>query len=268
MNMEELEEKYLNKYNHSLPLKQQLSTFIKSFPLSGRATKTFLDVGMPNPIMSKELRKAGGSWSTIVRSPKLLEFTSNLLGDPNVSCLGVNGEFPYPNQSFDYIIVALDILPAMPSPEAFLKECHRVLKLNGRLVIGIQNRRPMSIITHCRRKLANKISGFTPIDSAMTQKEMFHLFAPGYNVISVENYSKFFTELARIREYEAAITLDPKKKKKLPNYWWANQLDFFILGGKGFVSIITAERKQWRERISPVLADGRSMQEAVLSQRL
>lgn len=267
MNIEELEEKYFDKYNHCLPLKQQLSTFIKSFPLSGRAAKTFLDIGMPNPIMSKELRKAGGSWATVVRSPKLLEPTSELLGDPNVSCLGINGELPFVNQSFDYIIVALDILPAMPSPEAFLKECHRVLKLNGRLVIAIQNKRPLSLITRARNKLAQKINGFTPINVAMTQKEIFHLFGTGYNVISVENYSKFFTELARIREYEASTTNDPKKKKR-PNYWWANQLDFFILGGKGFVSVITAERKQWRERISPVLADGRSMQEAVLSQRL
>lgn len=267
MNIDELEQKYLNAYQESLPLKQQLSAFIKSFPLSGRAAKTFLDVGMPNPIMSQELRKAGGSWSTIVRSPKLLDITSKILEDSNVSCLGINGEFPYPDQSFDYIIVALDILPAMPSQETFLKECHRVLKINGRLIISIQNKRPMSLITRRREKLFAQINGFSPINSAMTQKEMFHLFSTGYNVISVENYSKFFTELARIREYEASITSGPNKKK-FPNYWWANQLDFFIIGGKGFVSVITAERKQWRERISPVLADGRSMQEAVLSQRL
>ena len=84
MNIDGLEEKYLKQYNASLPLKQQISTMIKSFPLSGRAAKTFLDIGMPNPIMSKMLRKKGGSWSTIVRSPKLLEFTSKLLNDSNV----------------------------------------------------------------------------------------------------------------------------------------------------------------------------------------
>lgn len=266
MNMDELEQKYLRKYQSSLPLKLQISTIIKSFPLSGRATKTFLDVGMPNPIMSKELRKAGGSWATVVRSPKLLEFTSTLLEDPNVSCLGINGELPYANQSFDYIIVALDILPAMPSTEAFIKECHRVLKINGRLIIAIQNKRPLSIISYIRKKLASKLNGFSPINMAMSQKEIFQLFSTGYNVISVENYSKFFTELARIREYEQSTASTPVKKS--PNYWLANQLDYFILGGKGFVSVITAERKQWRERISPVLSDGRTMQEAVLSPRL
>lgn len=267
MKIDELEEKYLKLYNASLPLKQQISTVIKSFPLSGRAAKTFLDVGMPNPIMSKALRKAGGGWSTIVRSPKLLEFTSKLLNDSNVSCLGINGELPYPDKSFDYIIVALDILPAMPDQESFLKECHRVLKLNGRLVIAIQNKRPLSIITHIRNKVAKKINGFTPINSAMLQKDIFQLFNTGFNVISSENYSKFFTEIARIKEYEASITTSASNKKA-PSYWLANQLDFFILGGKGFVTVITAERRQWRERISPVLADGRSMQEAVLSQRL
>lgn len=267
MNMDELEQIYIKKYKSSLPLQQQLSTFIKSFPLSGRATKTFLDVGMPNPIMSKELRKAGGSWSTIVRSPKLLETTAKLLEDKNVTCLGANGEFPYSDQSFDYIIVALDILPAMPSKEAFLKECHRVLKLNGRLIIAIQSKRPLSLITRVRNKLAARINGFTPINMAMTQKEIFQLFSPGYNVISNENYSKFFTELTRIKEYERSV-LNGSSHSISSNYWWPTQLDFFILGGKGFVSVITAERKQWRERVSPVLADGRSMQEAVLSQRL
>lgn len=267
MNMDELEEKYLLQYKHSLPLRQQLSAVIKSFPLSGRAAKTFLDVGMPNPIMSKELRRAGGSWSTVVRSPKLLEITSKVLNDSNVSCLGVNGEFPYLDQSFDYMIVALDILPAMTSPEKFIKECHRVLKPNGRLIIAIQNKRPLSLITLFRNKLAKKINGFTPINVALSQKDIFHMFNAGYNVIACEFYSKFFTELARIREYEASITTG-STKKKAPNYWWANQLDFFLLGAKGHVSVITAERKQWRERISPVLADGRTMQEAVLSQRL
>lgn len=266
MNMDEIEQQYLEKYKSSLPLKQEINAIVKSFPLSGRSGKTFLDIGMPNPIMSKELRKAGGSWSTLVRSPKLLAFTSKLLNDQNVSCLGINGELPYVDKSFDYIIVALDILPAMPSPEAFIKECHRVLKINGRLIISIQNKQPLSIITSIRNKLAAQISGFTPINVAMTQKEIFQLFSTGYNVISIENYSKFFTELARLKEYEMTILGNPKKSKK-PNYWVANQLDFFILGGKGFVSVITAERKQWRERISPILADGRSMQEAVLTQQ-
>ena len=267
MNIDGLEEKYLKQYNASLPLKQQISTMIKSFPLSGRAAKTFLDIGMPNPIMSKMLRKKGGSWSTIVRSPKLLEFTSKLLNDSNVSCLGINGELPYQDKSFDYIIVALDILPAMPDQESFLKECHRVLKLNGRLIIAIQNKRPLSIITHKRNKLAEKINGFTPINSAMLQKDVFQFFNTGFNVISCEYYSKFFTELARIKEYEASITGNPQNKK-IPSYWLANQLDFFIFGGKGYVTVITAERRQWRERVSPVLSDGRSIQEAVLSQRL
>ncbi|MBO7298570.1 MAG: class I SAM-dependent methyltransferase [Kiritimatiellae bacterium] len=267
MNMDELEQKYLLQYKYSLPLRQQLNAVIKSFPLSGRAAKTFLDVGMPNPIMSKELRRAGGSWSTVVRSPKLLEITSKILEDQNVTCLGVNGELPYLDQSFDYMIVALDILPAMSSTEKFLKECHRILKPNGRLIIAIQTKRPLSLITVLRNKLAKRINGFTPINIALSQRDIFHLFNAGYNVIACENYSKFFTEIARIKEYELSIT-NCATKKKAPSYWWANQLDFFLIGAKGHISVITAERKQWRERISPVLADGRSMQEAVLSQRL
>jgi ubiquinone/menaquinone biosynthesis C-methylase UbiE len=267
MTIVELEEKYLQQYKRDIPLRQQLSVFVKSFPLSGRAAKTFLDVGMPNPIMSKELRKAGGSWSTVVRSPKLIETTSQILNDTNVTCLGVNGEFPYLDQSFDYIIVALDILPAMSSAAVFLKECHRVLKTNGRLIISIQNKRPLSLITRMRNKLAKRVNGFTPINVAMPQRDIFLMFNAGYNVIACENYSKFFTELARIREYEASITKSTEPKKK-SNYWWANQLDLFLIGAKGHISVITAEKKQWRERISPVLADGRTMQEAVLSQRL
>ncbi len=267
MNINEIEDSFFKQYQASIPLKQQLATIVKSFPLSGRASKTFLDIGMPNPIMSKELRKAGGAWSTAVRSPKLLEATSTILNGENIVCLGINGEIPYPEHSFDYIVVALDMLAAMPSKEAFLKECHRVLKLNGRLIISIQNKRPLSIISLLRNKLASKINGFSPINMAMTQKEMFHLFSTGYNVISCENYSKFFTEIERIKEYKASITKNSTKKSQ-PHFWLASQLDFFVLGGKGYISVITAERRQWRERISPILADGRTMQEAVLSQKI
>jgi hypothetical protein len=41
-------------------------------------------------------------------------------------------------------------------------------------------------------------------------------------------------------------------------------LDFFTMWQRGYIATVRARRRRWRERSTPVLTDGRTIQEAVL----
>ena len=101
-----------------------------------------------------------------------------------------------------------------------------------------------------------------------TERGLFGLLKTGFDVMSVAHSSRFFVELVRLREYklmragadDETICLDVGWRYRL-----AEQLDFFNFWSKGFVITVYARRRQWRERTAPVLADGRTIHEAVLT---
>ena len=227
-------------------------------------TRVMLDIGFPSPIMSAALREAGGQWCTIARSPEDAQDFAAFLSAP-VCCLESDGAIPFDAHSFDLIVVALDILAAIEDKELFLRECNRVLKTSGELIISTQFRQRFSLVNLLRNRLAERTDSL--FGHSLSEAEIYKFMKPGFDVLGITYFSSFFTELARLHEEkllaagnEEEIVCAAMKWK----YWVAGQLDFFTMWLRGHVATVRGRRKRWRDRNVPVLADGRTMQEAVL----
>jgi 2-polyprenyl-3-methyl-5-hydroxy-6-metoxy-1,4-benzoquinol methylase len=221
-----------------------------------------LDIGFPSPVMSAALRECGGQWSTIARSPEDARDFEACLASP-VCCLEANGAIPFQAHAFDVAVIALDVLAAVEDKAFFLRECNRVLNTTGELVISTQFRQRFGIINLKRDSLEGGNSLF---GHSLSESEIYKFMKPGFDVLGIAYFSNFFTELARMREEkllaggleEEAVSAAMKWR-----YWFAGQLDFFAFLRRGHIATVHARRKRWRERSVPMLADGRSMQEAV-----
>lgn len=270
MNLDSLTEHghvLLNRFNSRLPQRLQLDAVAHLLPKKELENATLLDIGMPNPVMSALLRNRGGVWATVARSPQHAREAAEFL-ETNVVCLGADGEIPYDQHAFDVVVVSLGILAAMPDPEAFIKECNRVIKSSGQLIISTQNHKRVSLINTLRRRAEAATDAVFPLSRSFSERELFAYLRTGFDVMSVSSYSRFFVEAVRIHEYTllaGGLDEDTVCAKVKWLYKLADQLDFFGMGTRGHVLIVQARRRQWRERTVPVLKDGRTMSEAVLS---
>ncbi len=254
-----------NQFRARLPQRMELDMVVKSLPRKKTDGMVMLDIGLPNPVMSAFLRENAGVWATIARSPEFAEEAAKFL-DSEVVCLDANGAIPFESHSFDVVVVSLGMLTAMGDPEFFIKECNRVLKSAGELIISTQYRKSFSLINVLREGAQKTIGGI--IGGSYTERGLFRFLKTGFDVISVDSYCGFFVELVRIHEYKLlmkGLEEDEVCAKVRLTYWLAEQLDFFTLWARGYVIVVHARRRQWRERATPVLADGRTIHEAVLT---
>ncbi|MBQ6102932.1 MAG: class I SAM-dependent methyltransferase, partial [Kiritimatiellae bacterium] len=177
-----------------LPERLELAAVSRLLPADRLPHMACLDVGMPNPAMSARLRALGGVWRTVARSPEAAADASAFLGDPSVCCLGADGRVPFPSHAFDAVVVALDILCAVPDAVSFVRECNRILRPDGLLVLSVQARRPFSLADAIRRRIAPA----GPHAAVFSEKSLYQLLKSGFNVDSIEAHSRFFLELVRL----------------------------------------------------------------------
>ena len=249
-----------------LPQRMELSAVLAHLPLADLPHMTMLDVGMPNPVMSKALRDRGGAWATVARSPAHALEAAKYLGGP-VSCLAADGSIPFETHVFDGLVVALDMLTAMPDGGSFIKECNRVLKPSGLLILSAQAKRPGSLADMVRRRRWSDPSD--PFSAAFTARDLYDFLKTGFDVLEVDGFSRFFVEFARLRELrllQDGVPPDAVALRMRRRYAIAGALDKLAFWDRGHVILISARRRQWSSRITPTLRDGRRIGEAVLFQ--
>jgi SAM-dependent methyltransferase len=247
----------------SLPQRLELAAALRLLPADRLPRMACLDIGMPNPAMSAALRAKGGAWRTVARSPARAAEASAFLGDPSVCCLGAEGTVPFPDRSLDCVVVALGMLEALPDPIAFVRECNRVLRPSGLLVLSVQVRRALSLADALRRRAAP--SG--PHAATFTGKSLYDLLKSGFDVDTVDGWGRFFVEIVRLRELALARSGVPGAERAArlrAAYAAARAADVPLLWLRPHVVALSARRRQWSDRNIPALADGRSIGEAVL----
>ena len=246
-----------------LPHRLELAAVKHLLPAERLPHMACLDIGMPNPAMSAALRAAGGVWRTAARSPEAAAEASEFLGDASVCCLGADGRIPFPSHSFDAIAVALGMLGAVPDPLAFVRECNRVLRPDGLLVVSVQARRALSLSDAFRRRLAPA----GPHAATFTENSLYQLLKNGFNVDSIEFHSRFFLEMARLRDLALEMrgaSPDERAARLRGGYAAARVADALCFWGRRHVLAVSARRRQWSSRDIPSLVDGRSIGEAVI----
>ena len=241
--------------------------------LIGRAKgKVCLDAGFDNGIMSRTLRKQDGAWQTLVRDPARAAQVSAVLGD-KVSVFD-GKTLPYPDKTFD-IVVLSGLLEHVQDDNVVITECHRVLKPAALLIVDVRHAKRWSIINTLESTL-----GLTPQRLALaregySESQLFHLLKGGFDVHALRSYSGIFTQLVDVLVRHQLNQCPPETRdeqavgiysRAFPLYWIAFQLlDVLAVFTKGYRLLAYAKRHAWHSREPPVLNDGRSLPDVVVS---
>lgn len=258
-------------FKNSLPLQIRVHEIKRAMGDISQAT--CLDIGTPNCIVSYHLRKEGGVWHTAVSgSYKASCFASAL--DGNVHEI-MESKLPFNNKTFDFVVVN-DFLERTEDHDKFVSECHRILKPEGKLVIHAHHakRSGLNSVFSALMGLSARKRGL--VRYGYTESQLFAILKSGFDVQFVRSYSRFFVTLIETLEEKAQLKAAragdgqdhfPYRLYAVLGFFYriAFQVDFLLFLTKGYYLIATAKRRGWRSREAPVLADGRSIAEAVVS---
>lgn len=252
------------------PMRMKLHEVRRSLDVG--PTQTLLDVGAHNTMTSYYLRKLGGTWHSVIYNPAAGEVATELLHE-NVHLLK-DQALPFEDKSFD-VLVLLNFPTSDVSHEAVIAECHRVLKPDGRLVICVPHAKKWTLISPLRQLLSSGESNTHALDG-YTETELFNALKDGFDVHGVRTYSRVFVEFVDVitrfvvSRYGSHTERDYAGVNRVYGvaqlfYAIAYQLDMLVFFTRGHCLIATAKRRAWRPRKTPVLSDGRSISEAVLT---
>lgn len=234
--------------------------------------KTCLDAGHDNAAVSKHLRSLGGSWSTVVRHEEARPAVEEAVGD-KVNVFD-GRSLPFDDKVFDVVVLS-DFLERVTDDHELITECHRILKPTGRLIVDVPHAKRWSVLRPFEALFGTAPAKAERVRSGYTEAELFQLLKHGFDVHTVRSYSKVFVELIdilvcfRARRNAGSAGYDERLvrlySRAYPFYWLAFQLDGLLFFAKGYNIVAVAVRHPWRPRNAPVLHDGRSITEVVLS---
>jgi ubiquinone/menaquinone biosynthesis C-methylase UbiE len=257
----------------SIPMQTMLHETLRS--LGDADGLTCLDIGTKNGAISQQLRKCGGDWHTVVAN-KNVDTAVRAVVQENVSVID-GTTLPFKKQMFDAVVV-LEFLERVQSDEALIEECHRVLKHDGRLIVVVPHVKSWTLLDPLRNMLGLTYQEKGLVRPGYSESQLFNILKNGFDVLNMRSYTRFFVELT-----DTVVQSRAKRKLEKDNmerrlmrlysianifYWLADQLDMLLFPTRGYVLIATAKRRAWRPRNVPVLVDGRSISEAVLSKAL
>lgn len=250
-------------FKHTLPLHVCLHETERF--LGPLAECSGLDIGAPNAMMSYLLRKRGGEWHSVTYDPEQAALLTPFTGG---AAAVWNGEtLPYENKQFDYVVV-FSGLERQANDGAFIEECHRVLKADGRLIMSVYHRKPLQMLNPVRKLLRMDAAAQGWARPGYTESQLFALLKHGFDVHQLRSYSRFnleFTDLIR----RAVCRKRPYGGKCLVALnilaHIAYQLDLLLFMLRGYRLVVSAKRRAWLPRNVPVLTDGRRITDAVLS---
>jgi SAM-dependent methyltransferase len=260
-------------FRKSIPMQSMLHETLRSLGETG--DMTCLDIGVRNGAISHHLRKRGGTWHTVVADNDTATAVRAVVPE-NVNVIE-GTTLPFKKQMFDAVVI-FEFLERVQSDEALIEECHRVLKPDGRLIVSVPHIKSWTMLKPFRRMLGHTYQEKGLARPGYSESQLFNILKHGFDVLNMRTYRRFFLELTDMFVQARArrrIGKDNAGKKLMRLYsfvsvfyWLADQLDMFLFLTRGHVLIATAKRRSWRPRNVPVLVDGRSISEAVLSKAL
>ncbi len=259
-------------FGRSLPLQLKVHEIRKS--IGSSEGRTCLDIGASNCMVSYYLRREGENWHTAVSGGKEAECFWEAL-EENVHEME-DGHLPFNEKMFDVVVID-NYLEKIEKPHEFVAECHKTLNPDGRLIIHSRHAKRAGIT-----RLVDKALGLSPERRGLrrpgfTEPDLFRILKTGFDVHQVRSYSRFFVsmiesivecgELRAQKKTGREQHAFPTRLYKAAGicYKVAYQLDLLLFLTRGHYLVATAKRRGWRTREAPILSDGRSIAEAVVS---
>jgi len=255
--------------------------------LPPRGERTALELGLNNEAISLLLRERGGYWHTGVAEKSALNRQRKLLGERVFDCSNPT-PLPFEDETFD-LIVLRDLLEWVEADYAFVRECHRVLKPAGSMLI-LSERRARGLLPLLRSLLGVGDDVLGRVRPGYTQGGLFDLVKDGFDIQEVRVYRRFVASLIvaledsgiwniRCRMVEAGkreMPDDLEEARALRALHWkllplkilapiADGLLFFLPGRR---IALRLKRRLWIPRKTPVLSDGRSIADAAINTRI
>ena len=257
-------------FRKTLPLQVTLREIVKA--VGNTEDLVCLAIGLPNSVQCYHLHRHGGEWHSVVVDSAKMDTFRSVLGD-NVHALE-GSALPFDDKTFGVVVVS-DLPGHLQPVDEFVEECHRVLQPDGRLIVNVAREKGFSLIRPLRNLL-----GVSDAEegrfACYSESDLFRVLKNGFNVHHMRSYSRFWVEfvdtLTRFmaRKAERRKSGNEKKVKRVYSvagifFDLARQLDMLLFMTRGYNLIATAVRRSWRPRKTPVMTDGRTITEAVLS---
>jgi len=262
-------------------VEEQLFAFRKSLPMQVVLREVLrmagdtsdldcMDVGAPNCMISFHLRKNGGEWETVATGQDMASFDAVLEGHTH----RIDGpKLPFENKTFDLVIVFGGVAGSR-ADMPLIEELHRCLKPDGRLILLVRRLNRWSLLRPLRTWLARL--GGVDGGEGCSESDLFGVLKDGFDVHEVRMFGRFFMALAEMLTARALFKVGAVKDisgSRVRRAWAASgilyrlafQLDMFLVFSRGHRLLVMSRRRAWRSRQAPVLVDGRSISEAVLS---
>lgn len=248
-----------------------------------------LEITAGDGMISSRLRESGGRWKTMVFSTAARSSLGWFADDPAELLQG--SVIPEEDGAFDLVVI-VDSLESVRDDYGFIKECHRVLKPDGRLVITAARKMVFSGIGLLRAMLGLSWRARGLERTGYSSAEFFEVLKDGFDVPETDSYSTCCIEIpglfceaaanklargpynmpgdnAGTEEFYHYTKLNAFAMLVYPLMWLSARLEEkLLIFIPGHNIIAKTKRRVWRVRKQPVLIDGRSIAEAAINTKI
>lgn len=241
-----------------LPLHLELEAALRILDVLRAHTLPCLNVGFRAPEACRRLQARGGYWTTVATDSASREILASKLGE-DVPLVGQHGQLPFEDKQFDVVLLALGCLSGdLDADAAMIRECHRVLKVSGCLLLTVEYAKPFGLanLLHHRHRVAGTGGQYS-------EAALFDLLKTGFDWLGLRTYCRFWVQMVR----QWADRRQPETGAApflAALYGLARVLDCLTIFARGYLVTAYGRRKGWRLRQPPRLTDGRNLSEAVL----
>lgn len=180
----------LSLYKKSV-LKQAKYSAIENL-LSDPSSKTLLDIGADNGVISYLLREKGGRWSSADLSAQTVDSIKSIVGE-RVYQINAEGT-PFQDNEFDCVVI-IDALEHVHEDCAFVEEMQRITKPGGQLIINVPHAKRGSVIRAIRLAVGLTDAKHGHVRPGYTQKSLENVLNEKFRINQTNTYSRFFVEL-------------------------------------------------------------------------
>jgi SAM-dependent methyltransferase len=150
-----------------------------------------LDLGGDNGVVSAALRTRGGRWASADLGHRNVAAIREVVGGDVRAIEG--SDLPFDSASFDVVVIA-DLLEHLEDDRQLVRECARILRPGGRLVINVPHVKPWSIINTIRHAIGLTDAWHGHVRPGYTRKTLDAVLSPHFLIEGVRTYSRAFSE--------------------------------------------------------------------------
>ena len=186
----------LKLYDKSILKKAKFAAIEKYLP--DLESKTCMDIGADNGVLSYLLREKGGSWVSADLDEHVVSSIKEMVGSDVIQLDG--GRTDFDNDTFDLVVI-IDFLEHIYTDAEFVDELSRIMKPDAQLIINVPHDKPDSIIRKLRLTLGLTDEKHGHLRPGYTSASLEALVSGKFNIQQQHTYSRFFVEF-----YDALIS--------------------------------------------------------------